>query len=164
MFWKTIPSNAQWCNDYRHLSTHCQAALRLHHRFPGNFFIICVSPFGNEKSPCSPKGTRTENTISAVPPCLPEIRPLCRRQHAACLLTLAMRQKILRISPFPPALGGPFAAPLFASLSAMGNSLWMRLQLYFRVFGFLFKLCLLNTKSVFLSRTFFHALRTNVRS
>ena len=28
--------------------------------------------------------------------------------------------------PFPPALGGPFAAPLFASLSAVRNSLWMR--------------------------------------
>ena len=42
-----------------------------HHRFPGSFLIICLSPFGNEKSPCSPKGTRTENTFSAVPPCLP---------------------------------------------------------------------------------------------
>jgi hypothetical protein len=46
-----------------------------------------------------------------------------------------MRQKILWLSPFPPALGGPFAAPLFALLSAMQNSLWMRLQFYFRFFG-----------------------------
>ena len=58
-----------------------------------------------------------------------------RCQHTGCPLTLAMRQKILRYSPFPPALGGPFAAPLFAPLSAMRNSLWMRLQLYFRFLG-----------------------------
>ena len=43
----------------------------VHHRFPGSFFIIRLSPFGNEKSPCSPEGTRTEKTLSAVPPCLP---------------------------------------------------------------------------------------------
>ena len=28
--------------------------------------------------------------------------------------------------PFPPALDGPFANPLFAPLSAVRNSLWMR--------------------------------------
>ena len=28
--------------------------------------------------------------------------------------------------PVPPALGGPFANPLFAPLSAIRNSLWMR--------------------------------------
>ena len=49
-----------------------------------------------------------------------------RCQHTVCPLTLAMRQKILWESPFPPALGGPFAAPLFALLSALQNSLWMR--------------------------------------
>ena len=52
------------------LGTHYQQHRR-HHRFPGSLFIIRLSPFGNEKSPCSPKGTRTENTFSAVPPCLP---------------------------------------------------------------------------------------------
>ena len=98
-------------------------------------FLLC---FCIAKSPCSPKGTRTENTISAVPPCLPVNRPLDRRQHAACPVTLAMRQKILKPTLFPSALGGPFAAPLLASLSAVGNSLWMRLQLYFRVCGLLF--------------------------
>ncbi len=41
--------------------------------------------------------------------------------------------------PFPTALNGPFADPLFALLSAMQNSLWMRCQLYFRFNGF--KLC-----------------------
>ena len=49
-----------------HYLRHCRR-----HRFPGNFLIICLAPCENEKSPCSPEGTRTENTISAVPPCLP---------------------------------------------------------------------------------------------
>ena len=35
-------------------------------------------------------------------------------------LTQAIRQRILRI-PFPRALGGPFAAPLFAPISAPGT-------------------------------------------
>lgn len=156
MFWKTIPSNAQWCNDYRHLSTHCQAALRLHHRFPGNFFIICVSPFGNEKSPCSPKGTRTENTIFCGTTLFAgKNRPLCRRQHAVCPVTLAMRQKILGDIPFPSALGGPFAAPLFAPLSALRDSLWMRWQLYFRFFGLPFELGIfIHQKSPFVKNFF----------
>ena len=139
-----------------HYLRHCRR-----HRFPGNFFIICVSPFGNEKSPCSPKGTRTENTISAVPPCLP-VKPTAHPAPTRRVPSNAGNaSEDTQDSPFPSALGGPFAAPLFAPLSALGNSLWMRLQLYFRVFGFLFKLCLLNTKSVFLSSTFFHTRRTS---
>ena len=81
-------------------------------------------------------GTRTENTFSAVPPCLPEIRPLSTMPTHRLPLTQALRQQILRVTPFPSALGGPFAAPLFAPLSAVQNSLWMRLQLYFRLYGF----------------------------
>ena len=63
--------------------------------------------------------------------------------------------------PVPPALDGPFANPLFAPLSALRNSLWMRCRLYFRLNGFIFKLCLLYTFRVRLSSTFFHGLRTN---
>ena len=66
--YRVVPNGVTMIDTWR---THCQAALRLHHRFPGSFFNIWDSPFGNEKSPCSPKGTRTENTFSAVPPCLP---------------------------------------------------------------------------------------------
>ena len=76
-------SSAHWCGNPLHHcdpsddgDCHVASLLAMtetygHHRLPGNFFIICLSPFGNEKSPCSPKGTRTENTFSAVPPCLP---------------------------------------------------------------------------------------------
>ena len=83
----------------------------------------------NEKSPCFPIwGNKDRNTNSAVPPCLPKNSATSARcQHTGCPLTLAMRQKILWANPFPPALGGPFAAPLFALLSALQNSLWMRL-------------------------------------
>ena len=46
------------------------------------------------------RGARTENTNSAVPPCLPENSDRsAERQHALCPLTLALRQKILRGSP-----------------------------------------------------------------
>ena len=38
--------------------------------------------------------------------------------------------------PFPPALCGPFAAPLFAPLSASGTLCGCAMQLYSRFFGF----------------------------
>lgn len=91
----------------------------------------------------------------------------CLRSHLMQMpthplpLTQATRQKILRTSPFPTALNGPFADPLFALLSALQNSLWMRCQLYFRINGFIFKLCLLYTIRVHLSSTFFHRMRTS---
>ena len=56
-----------------------------------------------------------------------------------------MRQKILWKSPFPPALGGPFAAPLFALLSAVQNSLWMRYAALLPLPWFAIRLCLLYT-------------------
>ena len=69
-----------------------------HHRLPGNFCFITLAPYGNEKSPCSPKGTRTESTNSAVPPCLPYQTTASERcQHTVCPITLALRQKILWI-------------------------------------------------------------------
>ena len=62
-------------------------------------------------------GTRTENTISAVPPCLPDCSGRSARcQHTGCPLTLAMRQKILRFpcSPCPrrPICCSAFRTPL----------------------------------------------------
>ena len=39
------------------------------------------------------------------------------------------------VHPVPLALGGPFTGSLFAPLSAMRNSLWMRLRLYPRLCG-----------------------------
>ena len=93
-------------------------------------------PPKNKNALIPPKGNKDRKYISAVPPCL-QGSP-CRSsrcQHTGCPVTQATRQKILRISPFPSALGGPFAAPLFAPLSAMRNSLWMRLQFYFRLKG-----------------------------
>ena len=83
-----------------------------------------------------------------------------RRQHAVCPLTLAMRRKILRFSPVLPALCGPFAAPLFAPLSAPGTLCGCALQLYFRFIGFMqYRLTPLNHKCVPLSSTIFHPWR-----
>ena len=107
---------------------------------PGKLLHHSHSSLRKQKVLVPLRGTRTEKTISAVPPCLPEKSDRSARcQHTGCPLTLAMRQKILRMNPVLPALSGPFAAPLFAPLSAVRNSLWMRLQLYSRFCGF--KLC-----------------------
>ena len=141
MFWKTIPSNAQWCNDYRHLSTHCQAALRPHHRFPGSCFIMCIiwfSPFGNEKSPCSPKGTRTENTVSAVPPCLPvkptaQPAPTRRVPSNAGNASEDTRGHPLSLCPRRPICCSAFRSPLSCgelsvdALAALLPRLWFTL-------------------------------------
>ena len=71
-------------------------------------------------------------------------------------LTQALRQKILRPTPFPPALSGPFAAPLFAPLSAPGTLCGRALQLYFRLNGLMqYRLTTFNHNSVRLSSTFF---------
>ena len=91
----------------------------------------------NKKCPCSPMGNKDRKYISAVPPCLPENPTALQRcQHTVCPLTLALRQKILWDNPFHPALSGPFAKSLFALLSALQNSLWMRFPFYFRLNGF----------------------------
>ena len=59
-----------------------------------------------------------------------------------------------------PALSGPFAAPLFAPLSAPGTLCGCALQLYFRFIGFMqYRLTPLNHKCVPLSSTIFHPRR-----
>ena len=71
-------------------------------------------------------------------------------------LTQTLRQSILGKTSVLSALSGPFAVSLFALLSAVQNSLWMRWQRYFRLKGLLFT-CRspLNSISVSLSSTFF---------
>ena len=69
-------------------------------------------------------------------------------------LTQAIRQKILRDFPVPFALGGPFAAPLFAPISASGTLCGCAgsfTSASLVSYGFL----TLNYRSVPLSRTFF---------
>ena len=108
----------------------------------------------NKNAPAPTTGTRTEK--SAVPPCLPG-RPghSPRCQHTGCPITQATRQKILGENPFPSALGGPFAAPLFALLSALQNSLWMRLQFDFRLKGLVFFVFLIKLQFCLFVKNFF---------
>ena len=62
--------------------------------------------------------------------------------------------------PVLPALCGPFAAPLFAPLSAPGTLCGCAMQLYFRFIGFMqYRLTPLNHKWVPLSSTIFHHRR-----
>ena len=81
----------------------------------------------NKKSLAPPGGARTENTFSAVPPCLPLPRPLGPAPTRRCPVTQAMRRKILRPMPVPPALCGPFAVSHFRSALSTRNSLWTRM-------------------------------------
>ena len=108
-----------------------------------------------KNAPAPPRGTRTENTFLRY-------HLVCRfPDHSATVpthrlpLTQAIRQQILREHPFPSALGGPFAAPLFAPLSAAGTLCGCAAQFYFRLKGLLV-VTLFNYTYVRLSRTFFH--------
>lgn len=78
----------------------------------------------------------------------------CECQYIRCPVTLALRQKILRLTPVPPALDGPFAAPLFALLSALQNSLWMRLRLYFRLTGLSYDMLFIHQLCPFVKHYF----------
>ncbi|MDD7674715.1 MAG: hypothetical protein PUJ12_08085, partial [Oscillospiraceae bacterium] len=73
---------------------------------------------------------------------------------AACPITPALRQKILGGFPFPSALSGPFAAPLFAPLSALRDSLWMRWQLYFRFNGLSYVMLFIHQTCPFVKHFF----------
>ena len=101
-------------------------------------------------------GTRTELTNSAVPPCLPFAKTTAL--HGANTPPATSRRHCVRGylgTPVLPALGGPFAAPLFAPLSALRDSLWMRWQLYFRFFGLPFELgTFIHQKSPFVKNFF----------
>ena len=85
------------------------------------------------------RGARTENTFSAVPPCLPLSRPLIPVPTHRLPHNAGIASKILGPKPVPFALCGPFAAPLHAPLSAPGTLCGGDKQLYFRFVGF--KIC-----------------------
>ena len=80
-----------------------------------------------------------------------------RCQHTGCPLTLALRRKILRKIPVPLALGGPFAGPLFALLSALQNSLWMRFRLYLRRLRFFYVMLIKHDVCPFVKHFFSQA-------
>ena len=94
------------------------------HRLPGFFMKIILSEV--IKKPLLPHGKQGQ-----------EIQILryhldCRKRDHFCTVpthrspvTQVLRQRILGKS-VPSALGGPFDIPLFALLSAVQNSLWMR--------------------------------------
>ena len=119
-----------------------------HHRLPGSFLVM--EHTSQIKKSLFPLGEQGQKINSAVPPCLQEYSCRSARcQHTGCPLTLAMRQTILRLAPVLSALGGPFADPLFAPLSALRHSLWMRCQLYFRVCGLTYDMLFIQQKCPF---------------
>ena len=68
-----------------------------------------------------------------------------------------MRRKILEVSLVPLALGGPFAGPLFALLSALQSSLWMRCRLYPRLLRFLYVMLIKHEMCPFVKNFFSQA-------
>ena len=89
----------------------------------------------NKKAPAPTMGTRTETQFCGTTLFAGSPRPLIPMPTHRLPHNAGNASKDTQAQPFPSALGGPFAAPLFALLSAMQNSLWMRLQFYFRFFG-----------------------------
>ena len=123
----------------------------VHHRLPGNFLVIKITPFGNKKVlvPLREQGQKRQFLRYHL---------VCRKygrsarcQHTVCPLTLALRQKILWF-PISPCPRRPICCPAFRSALSCRNSLWTRLQFYFRFNGFFIKICLLYTICAGLSR------------
>ena len=113
-----------------------------------------------------PWGTRTGNTKSCGTTLLAgksgRLTPVPTHRLP---ITPAMRQKILGVAPFPPALSGPFAAPLFAPLSAPGTLCGCAMQLYFRFNGLWYDaLRSLNYTFGPLSSTFFFPFQSMHRA
>ena len=92
-----------------------------------------------QKSPCSPKGTRTENTISAVPPCLPEIRPLCTVPTHRLPVNAGIASEDTLGDPISPCPRRPIYCPAFRSALSSRNSLWMRFAVLLPLQWFLYQ-------------------------
>ena len=108
-----------------------------------------------KNAPAPPWGTRTENTFLRYHLVCRKIRPLCNGANTPSALNAGMTSVDTGgVNPFPSALGGPFAAPLFAPLSAAGTLCGCAAQFYFRFLG-LDIVTLFNYSFVRLSRTFF---------
>ena len=107
----------------------------------GSFHKVFL-PIKNAPAPTT--GTRTENTFLRYHLACRKIRPLIPVPTHRLPHNAGNASKDTQETPFPSALGGPFAAPLFAPLSALRNSLWMRLQLYFRFKGLWLSICVIK--------------------
>jgi len=77
------------------------------------------------------------------------LRPLCPVPTHRLPVNAGNASEDTEEIPVLPALGGPFAAPLFAPLSALRHSLWMRWQLYFRVHGLSYDMLFIQQKCPF---------------
>ena len=116
----------------------------------------------NKKAPVPPYREQGQAINSCGTTLFAEKNPAAssRCQHTVCPITGAHRPGYWANAVLL-ALSGPFAAPLFAPVSAIRGSLWMRSRLYFRLIGLImYGFSLLNYRFVSLSRTFFFVWRT----
>ena len=128
-----------------------ERAGQTHHRLPGNFLIINTS---NKKVlvPLREQGQKIHFCGTTLFAGYSDRSARC--QHTGCPLTLAMRQKILRPKPVPTALGGPFAAPLFAPFSATGTLCGCAAQLYSRFCGLTYVMLVIHEMCAFVKNFF----------
>ena len=113
----------------------------------------------NKKCPCSPEGNKDRKNISAVPPCLPEIRPLTPVPTHRLPRNAGNASKDTRgDSPFPL----PSAAhllPRFSLRSQLCETLCGCACSFTSASKVFYWFVLLNYTSVRLSSTFFRVLR-----
>ena len=133
------------------------------HRFPGSFFNIIHAPL-QQKSPCSPKGTGTENTLSAVPPCLLiKISRLITVPTHRLPVNAGIASEDTLGDPISPCPQRPICCPAFRSaLSYAELSVDAPCSFTSASMVSVIRLCLLYNNCVRLSRTIFHHRRTGV--
>ena len=120
------------------------------------------SPFGsfhklppNKKCPCSPIGNKDRKYISAVPPCLPETRPLCNGANTPSAFNAGNTSADTQGRSLFPLPSAAHLLLRFSLRSQLCETLCgCAAQLYFRFYGLLM-VTLFNYTFVRLSRTFF---------
>ena len=103
------------------------------HRLPGNFCFIMIASNKKVLVPLKEQGQKVDfcgTTLFAG-----ISRPLNPVPTHRLPVNAGNASEDTQVKPVLSALGGPFAAPLFAPLSALRHSLWMRWQLYSRFHG-----------------------------
>ena len=116
----------------------------------------------NKKCPCSPKGNKDRKNISAVPPCLPEIRPLTPVPTHRLPRNAGNASKDTPGFPVSPCPRRPICCPAFRSALSCAKLSVDALAVLLPPQWFSLLFLLLNYINVFLSRTFFHLLRNRL--
>ena len=113
---------------------------------------------GEQKSPCSQIGNKDRKDNFCGTTLFAAVkRPLCPVPTHRLPVNAGIASEDTLVSHFPLPSAAHFSESLFAPLSALRNSLWMRFRFYSRLNGF--KLCYaLYTRNVFVCQELFCAV------